>query len=132
MSAGTLKRRPKYLNLRAILFEIRLPLTAWVSILHRISGALLFAIGAWLLYLLQLGLSSEEGFAQAKANLAGPLPKAVIALVLWAYCHHFFAGLRFLLLDVGVGVEKKSARASSALVLIASLVATALLTWKLW
>ena len=60
--ATTHKQRPKYLSLQAILFEIRLPLAGWVSILHRVSGVLLFASGIWLLYLLDRSLSSQAGF----------------------------------------------------------------------
>src|SRR5476651_2269432 len=58
--------RPKYLNLQALLFEIRLPLPGWISILHRISGALLFAALVWLLWMLDLSLSSEAAFEKIK------------------------------------------------------------------
>ena len=62
-SASAKKIRPKYLSLSALLFEIRLPVPGWVSILHRISGAwLFFPFVAWLLYLLDKSLQSEQGF----------------------------------------------------------------------
>ena len=61
-SAAAKKQRPKYLSLSAILFQIRLPVPAWVSILHRISGALLiFPFAAWLLYLLDASLATPAG-----------------------------------------------------------------------
>ena len=60
------KARPKYLNLQALIFEIRLPLPGWISILHRISGALLFVALVWLLWMLDLSLSSEAGFEKIK------------------------------------------------------------------
>ena len=129
MSSAAAKKqhRPKYLSLPAILFEIRLPLPAWVSILHRVSGALLvFPFVAWLLYLLDVSLSSAAGFATVQGYLQLPLVKLGLLLLLWAYCHHFCAGIRFLLLDLNKGIELRPARASSAAVLAASLALTAL------
>src|SRR5712664_3600408 len=68
-SASAKKLRPKYLSLPALLFEIRLPLPGWISILHRISGALLvFPFAAWLLYLLDSSLASEAGFARIRTH----------------------------------------------------------------
>src|SRR6266581_2000121 len=101
-SASAKKLRPKYLSLPALLFEIRLPLPGWISILHRISGALLvFPLAAWLLYLLDSSLASEEGFNHIKDHyLQAPLAKAGLLVFIWAYCHHFCAGIRFLLLDI--------------------------------
>ena len=136
MSSAAAKKqnRPKYLSLPAILFEIRLPLPAWVSILHRISGALLiFPFTAWLLYLTDLSLRSPAGFAQARAYLELPLAKLGMLVLIWAYCHHLCAGVRFLLLDLNKGIELRPARASSAAVLVVSLALTAvfgaLLLW---
>ena len=124
--------RPKYLSLQALLFEIRLPLPGWVSILHRISGALLFVALAWLLWMLNRSLSSEAAFENIRhyAGLA-PVKLALLALV-WAYCHHFCAGIRYLFLDLDKGVDKETARLSSWLVLGASLALTAAFAWKLW
>jgi len=126
------KSRPKYLNLQALLFEIRLPLPGWISILHRISGALLFVALVWLLWMLDRSLASEAGFGKIK-HYAGlwPVKLSLLALV-WAYCHHFCAGIRYLFLDLDKGVDLQSARSSSWIVLAASLVLTALLGWKLW
>ena len=130
--AAVKKARPKYLNLQALLFEIRLPLPGWVSILHRISGALLFVSLIWLLWMLDRSLSSEAAFEKIRhyANL-WPVKLALLALV-WAYCHHFCAGIRYLFLDLDKGVDLKSARASSWAVLAVSLSLTAALGWKLW
>ena len=132
-SAAAKKLRPKYLNLRALLFEIRLPLPGWVSILHRISGALLvFPFAAWLLYLLDASLLSESGYEKVKGYLGLPLVKAGMLLFVWAYCHHFCAGIRFLLLDLNKGIELKQARLSSLIVLAASLSLTAWFGARLW
>ena len=133
-SAAAKKERPKYLSLPAILFEIRLPLPGWVSILHRVSGALLFfPFTAWLLYLLDVSLASETGFARVRDHyLQLPLAKAGILLFVWAFAHHFFAGIRYLLLDIDMGIELRAARVSSALVIAAALAVTVLAGIRLW
>lgn len=132
-SAAAKKHRPKYLSLPAILFEIRLPLPGWISILHRISGALLvLPFTAWLLYLLDVSLASEAGFDKAKGYLQLPLVKLGLLVFIWAYCHHFCAGIRYLLLDLNKGVELRPARISSAAVIVVSLLLTAYFATKLW
>ncbi|HWA37560.1 MAG TPA: succinate dehydrogenase, cytochrome b556 subunit [Burkholderiales bacterium] len=134
MSSAAKKARPKYLSLPAILFEIRLPLPGWVSILHRISGLLLFfPFAAWLLYLLDASLASEAGFEKIRTHyLQMPVVKLALLVFAWAYLHHFCAGLRFLFLDIDKGIELRTARLTSALVLVASLALTALVAVKLW
>jgi len=131
-SATTDKQRPKYLSLQAILFEIRLPLAGWISILHRVSGVLLFASGIWLLFLLDRSLSSAAGFSSIQRYLDFTLVKLSLLVLVWAYCHHLCAGIRFLLLDLDKGVDKASARASSIAVLVVSLLLTAFFGAKLW
>src|SRR5690606_4539666 len=124
-AAKKVQVRPKYLNLRAILFEIRLPLPGWVSILHRISRALLvFPFAAWLLYLLDTSLASEEGFRAIGAYLELPLVKLGLLVFVWAFSHHLCAGVRFLVLDLNRGVELAPARRSAAAVLVVSLALT--------
>jgi succinate dehydrogenase / fumarate reductase, cytochrome b subunit len=132
-SAAAKKQRPKYLSLPAILFQIRLPLPGWVSILHRVSGALLvFPFAAWLLYLLDVSLRSENGFAHIGEYLRMPLAKLGLLVLIWAYCHHFCAGIRYLALDLNKGIELKMARISSGVVIVVSLVLTAFFASKLW
>ena len=132
-SAAAKKQRPKYLSLPAILFQIRLPLPGWVSILHRISGALLvFPFAAWLLYLLDVSLKSEQGFAHIGEYLRMPLAKLGLLVLVWAYCHHFCAGIRYLLLDLNKGIELKAARATSAVVIVLGLLLTVLIGARLW
>jgi succinate dehydrogenase cytochrome b subunit len=124
--------RPKYLNLQALLFEIRLPLPGWISILHRISGALLFAAMAWLLWMLDRSLASEAAFEKIR-HYAGLWPVKLSLLVLvWAYCHHFCAGIRYLFLDLDKGVDLATARLTSWIVIGVSLALTAFLGLKLW
>ena len=133
-TASAKKLRPKYLSLFALLFEIRLPLPGWISILHRISGALLvFPLVAWLLFMLDASLASEAGFEQVRTvYLQLPLVKLGLLLFIWAYCHHLCAGIRFLLLDLNRGIELRQARASSLVVLVVSLALTAWFGAKLW
>jgi len=132
-SAAAKKQRPKYLSLPAILFQIRLPLPGWVSILHRISGALLvFPFAAWALYLLDVSLRSEQGFSRIREYMGMPLAKLGLLVFLWAGCHHFCAGIRYLALDLNLGIALRPARISSAVVIVASLALTALFAARLW
>ncbi|HWQ39753.1 MAG TPA: succinate dehydrogenase, cytochrome b556 subunit [Burkholderiales bacterium] len=120
--------RPKYLNL----FEIRQPVPAVVSILHRVSGALLFLFAWALPWALQTLLQSPAGFDRVVSLLDHWLVKLLATSLLWAFLHHFFAGVRFLLLDLHVGVGLASARASSWAVLALSLLLTAAIGVALW
>ena len=132
LKTPTRKPRPKYLNLQALLFEIRMPVSARLSILHRVSGALLFVALAWLLWMLDRSLSSEAAFEKIR-HYAGLWPVKLALLVLvWAYCHHFCAGIRHLFLDLDKGTDLQASRLSSFIAFGASLVLTALLGWKLW
>jgi succinate dehydrogenase / fumarate reductase, cytochrome b subunit len=122
------KQRPKHLALN----EIRLPLPGFVSILHRISGAGLFLMLPVLLSLLGSSLGSAESYAAFQGVVGNIFVKLLLCGLLWAFLHHFCAGIRFLLLDVHVGVDKQSAVSSARTVLIVSLTLTVLLVAKLW
>ena len=125
-NAAIKKARPKYLSRAALLFEIRLPLPAWVSILHRISGARLFVGTVWLLFLLDRSLVSEAGFESIRRYTAHPLVKIALLVLIWSYSHHFCAGIRFLFLDIHKGIDKDTARVTSIIVIAAGLALTAL------
>jgi succinate dehydrogenase / fumarate reductase, cytochrome b subunit len=123
------KSRPVYLNL----VRIRLPLPGLVSILHRASGAALFLVGIPLaLFALQTSLESAEGFASLQDMFAHPLCKLVLVGLLWAYVHHFFAGIRYLLLDLHIGDDLRPARQSSVAVLVAGVLLTLIIAVRLW
>jgi len=122
------KQRPKHLALHLI----QLPLPGFVSILHRVSGLLLFIALPLLLLMLQYSLRSIETYTQLMAVLAHPLAKLMLLGLLWAFLHHFCAGLRYLAIDLDYGVKLAQARNSSKAVLVASLVLTILLGAKLW
>ena len=133
-SAAAKKARPKYLSLPALLFEIRLPLPGWVSIFHRVSGLLLvFPFAAWLLFMLDASLASEQGFERIRTHyLQMPLVKLGLLAFAWAYLHHFCAGIRFLFIDLDKGVDLRTARATSLAVLVVSLALTALVALRIW
>jgi succinate dehydrogenase / fumarate reductase cytochrome b subunit len=120
--------RPVYLDL----LRIHLPLPGWVSILHRMSGALLFAalpVGVWAL---SVSLAGEAGFQRIAGLAAHPLVKLGVLVLVWALAHHWFAGLRHLALDVHWGVDLKHARQSSLAVMLAAALATLVAAWRLF
>ncbi len=122
------KKRPKHLDL----LRIKLPVPGIVSILHRVSGALLFLLIPVLLYVLQRSLASPEGYAEVTAFFGHWLVKLALIGVIWAFLHHLIAGLRYLALDLHYGVGLQPARASAKAVLAVSLVLTAALGVALW
>ena len=123
MAETTIKKRPKNLDLTTI----QLQLAGKVSILHRVSGAGMFICFPLLLWLFSASLSSPESFATFK-SIADMLPvKVVLAGLLWAFIHHFCAGIRFLFLDLHIGIEKEEARKSAVAVLAVSIPLTLIL-----
>ena len=120
--------RPKHLNL----FQIRQPVPAVVSILHRISGAALFLFLWLFLKGLDRSLASPESFDNVKALLSHPLAKLLTLGLVWAYLHHTFAGLRHLGLDLRLGIDLPKARASAFAVLVLSLGLTLVIAVLLW
>jgi len=129
MTQATVRKpRPKFLALH----EIRLPLPGIVSILHRVSGAGLFLFLPFLLYLFDRSLGSPESFAAYQSIVANPLVKIILLGLLWAYLHHFCAGIRFLFLDLNKGVDLQAARSSSRIVLVVSIALTVIIGARLW
>ena len=128
MSAAP-KPRPKYYDLNLA----HLPAPGLLSIFHRISGALLFfPLLPLLLYMLQSTLGSEEGFARLQSFFSNPVIKLATIGAIWLYAHHFFAGLRYLLLDLHWGVDKAPARTSALVVFVLGALATLFVAWRLW
>jgi succinate dehydrogenase / fumarate reductase cytochrome b subunit len=122
------KQRPKHLALHLI----KLPLPGLVSILHRISGLMLFCALPLLLLSLQYSLTSNETYTQLIALLANPLLKLILLSLVWAFLHHFCAGLRYLAVDMHLVRDLAQARNSSKVVLVVSLILTILIGMKLW
>ena len=122
------RKRPKYLNL----FQIKLPIAGFASILHRVSGFGLFLMLPLLIWLLELSLRSPDSYQTLQAVIGHPLVKLLLIGLLWAFLHHFFMGIRILLIDIHVGVAKAQAGASAKAVLAVSLLLTVILGVKLW
>jgi succinate dehydrogenase / fumarate reductase cytochrome b subunit len=110
----------------------RLPLAGLVSILHRISGLLMFVLLPFILYLLDKSLTSEMTFAALQGFVSGWFVKLVILALVWAYLHHFCAGVRHLFMDLHYGLDKHAARKSAVTVLVISLSLAALTGLKLF
>ncbi|MFZ5524760.1 MAG: succinate dehydrogenase, cytochrome b556 subunit [Pseudomonadota bacterium] len=121
-------KRPRHLALHLI----KLPLPGFVSILHRVSGMVLFLALPLLLLMLQYSLRSIETYTELMEVLAQPLAKLVMLGLLWAFLHHFCAGLRYLAIDMHWISNLAQARNSSRVVMFVSLALTVLLGARLW
>jgi len=121
-------QRPVNLNL----FTIRFPIPAIVSILHRISGIIVFLALPLLLWLFDRSLASEESFQDTLALLSNPAVKVVLWLIISSLIFHFVAGIRHLIMDLGWGEDLCAARASSYLVFISFIVLSVLVGIWLW
>lgn len=120
MPVAMIQDRPVFLDL----WRIRLPISGLVSILHRISGVLMvFAIPVFTL-LFGLALEGPEGFALAATMTTHPLGKLGLLTLGWAMLHHFLSGLRYLVIDLGIGVDRPIARKTAWGVLSAGLALT--------
>ena len=129
MEAKLQNKRPKYLNL----LKIRQPLPAVISILHRLTGVLLFFPGIpLLLCTLQLMLGSQDGYEKLQTFLLNPVVKIGLLLLLWLLFHHLCAGIRYLTLDLHYGITLSQARASSKLVLVTGIILTILFGLVIW
>ena len=122
------KKHPKYLDIAKINF----PIPSIVSILHRITGVGLFICLPVLVWLLSGTLNSEAGFHTYQAFVSNPLVKIILILVLWAYLHHAFAGLRFLFLDAHKGLELQTASLTAKIVAAAAPVIALIVGVCLW
>ena len=127
------KERPEFRNIHITdLSNYRLPPAGWVSILHRVSGAGMFLLLPFLLYLFELSLRSELSFAYFAGIVSHPLVKLILLGLIWAYLQHFCAGVRHLFMDVHVAIEKDAARKTATSVLVVSLALSALAGLKLF
>lgn len=136
------KKRPEFRNINALqdLPTYRMAPAAWVSILHRVSGVLMFALLPFIIWMFDTSLSSEISFANFKAVfnegcgfVPGWIIKLVALAIIWAYLHHLTAGLRHLLMDVNHHmVNKEFGKSSATVVLAISLALTVVLGAKLF
>lgn len=125
---GKNKKRPVYLNL----LQIRLPVGGVLSILHRITGALLVLMLPFALYILDRSLQDPAFFNEIAAQLAGIKGRIALLIMVWAFAQHFMSGVRHLLLDIGIGDSKGAARFNAWLVFAASGIVVILTGVCLW
>ena len=125
--------KPVYRNIGlAQLIKYRLPWAGKVSILHRISGAALFLMLPFILYLFVQSLASEISYQKFQAITGHVLVKIIALGLIWCFLHHFCAGIRYLLLDLEIGVEKADANRSAIVVFFLGLALTAVVGLKLF
>ena len=127
------KDRPVYRNIGlAQLVKSRLPWPGKVSILHRLSGAALFLLLPFILYLFDQSLASALSYQKFQAFTSNILVKIICLGLIWSFLHHFCAGIRYLLLDLEIGVEKSESNRSAIIVLVVGLALTAIVGLKLF
>lgn len=122
------KKRPVNLDIATI----KLPITAYVSILHRASGVFLFAGVAVLLWMLDLSLSSEEGFTSVRDLSSGPMCQFILWSVLAGLAYHMVAGIRHLIMDFGVGESLEGGQLGAKLVLVIAIILMVLAGVWVW
>jgi succinate dehydrogenase / fumarate reductase cytochrome b subunit len=135
------KKRPEFRNINALtdLPTYRLPAAGIVSILHRISGAIMFVLLPLIVWMFDTSVSSEISFAKFKSAFTvgiGFVPGIIVKLaalaLIWAYLHHMIAGLRHLYMDMCHAVSKEFGKSSAIVTLVLSLGLTAALGAKLF
>ena len=135
------RKRPEFRNINALsdLPNYRLPAAGWVSILHRVSGAVMFLLMPFILWMFDSSITSEISFAKFAAAfnvglgfIPGWFMKLVALAIIWAYLHHFIAGIRHLYMDTFHAVTKEFGKSSAVATLVLSLGLTAVLAAKLF
>ena len=140
-TATVAKKRPEFRNINAFtdLTTYRLPPAGWVSILHRISGAIMFLLMPFIVWMFDKSVSSEISFAKFKAvfNIGvGFVPgwfiKLIALAIIWAFVHHFISGIRHLYMDATHAATKEFGRSSALVTLVLGTVVTLALAAKLF
>jgi succinate dehydrogenase / fumarate reductase cytochrome b subunit len=135
------KKRPEFRNINALvdLPTYRLPAAGFVSILHRISGLVMFLLLPFVVWMFDTSVSSEISFAKFKAAfnvgvgfVPGILVQLVALVLIWAYLHHLIAGVRHIYMDAHHAVSKEFGKSSAVVTLVLSLGLTAALGAKLF
>ncbi len=139
--ADTLKQRPEFRNINALsdLPNYRLPIAGIVSILHRVSGLLMFVLLPFIIWMFDTSVSSEVSFDIFRSVFIAGLGfvpgwffKLVALAIIWAYLHHWLAGIRHIRMDIKHTVTKEQGKSSAQIVLAISLTLTVLLAAKLF
>jgi succinate dehydrogenase / fumarate reductase cytochrome b subunit len=135
------RKRPDFRNINALsdLPSYRLPAAGWVSILHRVSGALMFLLMPFIIWMFDSSITSEISFAKFAAAfnvglgfIPGWFMKLLALAIIWAYLHHFIAGIRHLYMDTFHAVTKEFGKSSAVVTLVLSLGLTVVLAAKLF
>lgn len=132
MSKSTPRREFRNVDLHLITTKYRLPFAGKVSILHRVSGALLFLSLPLLITLFAKSTASAESFAALGQGAGGIFLKVALLGILWGFMHHLCAGIRYLIIDLHIGMDKVTAQKTAVAVLIVSLTLTAVFAVKLF
>ena len=141
LTSGGRAKRPEFRNINALrdLPTYRLPAAGWVSILHRVSGALMFILMPFIIWMFDTSVSSEISFARFAAAftvgigfLPGWLVKLATLGLIWAFLHHFISGVRHLWMDINHAVSKEFGRSSAITTLTLSIALTAVFGAKLF
>jgi succinate dehydrogenase / fumarate reductase cytochrome b subunit len=138
--ADTLKQRPQFRNIHVSqIVAYRLPVAGIVSILHRISGVLMFLLMPFIIWMFDASVSSEVSYGQFQAAFGagvGFLPgwflKLVALAIIWAYLHHLIAGVRHLWMDATHAVTREFGRTSAIVTLAISVLLTLALAYRLF
>lgn len=135
------RARPEFRNINALhdLPTYRLPPAGWVSILHRVSGAIMFLLMPFIIWMFDTSVSSEISFAKFSSAftvglgfIPGWFVKLVALALIWAYLHHFIAGVRHLWMDINHAVSKEFGRSSALVTLGLGTLLTLVLALKLF
>lgn len=124
------KSRPKFLDL--LVLGPKMPINAKVSILHRVSGVILFLATPFFLYVLHQSLTSPSFYAALYGVMANPIIKLIYLLLIWSFVYHMCSGVRFLFLDIHKGIEIKTAKTTAKVVIVVSLLLTLVLGVLVW
>ena len=138
--ADTLKKRPVFRNIHVTqIASYRLPAAGMVSILHRISGALLFFMLPLLIWLFDTSVTSEisygrftSAFTTGIGFVPGLLIKLIVLALIWSYLHHLIAGVRHLWMDATHSVGNEFGRQSAVVTLGLAVLLTLALGYKLF
>jgi succinate dehydrogenase / fumarate reductase cytochrome b subunit len=141
LKSSSRAQRPEFRNINAFsdLPTYRLPAAGWVSILHRVSGAIMFILMPFIIWMFDTSISSEISFAKFSSAfnvglgfVPGWFMKLVALALIWAYLHHFIAGLRHLWMDVNHAVSKEFGKSSAVFTLSLGSLLTLILALKLF
>ena len=125
-----MKHRPKFLNLFTL--APKMSITAKISILHRLSGLLLFLSIPFMLFLFSKSLTSHDFYTAFYGVMTSPVCKLIYIVLIWAMMHHMCAGVRFLFLDIHKGIERATAKNTAWVVIVVSLILTIILGVMIW